>query len=445
MGAVKDLQIDTAEVFEPLLLPARYKAAKGGRGSGKSQFFAGLGIDDALRFPGDAGEGLRWLCIREVQKSLKESAMRLIISKIQDFGLKERDGFKVFADRIQLPGDGVAIFQGMQDHTAESVKSFEGFHRAWAEEAHTMSSKSLQLLRPTIRWEDKRRGMASEIHFSWNPRRKIDPIDQLLISNTPTDAAVVTANWRDNPWFPAVLEQERLDDLRNNPDQYDHIWEGDYVSVIDGAYFARHLKEARAQGRIGRVGPDPLITYRVFCDLGGTGARADAFAMWVAQFVNREIRVLNYYEAQGQDMATHLAWLREKGYLSNNTGIWLPHDGATNDRVHDVSFESAFRDAGYSVSVIPNQGKGAAKARIEAGRRLFPLMWFSEQSCSGGLDALGWYHEKKDENRDIGLGPEHDWASHGADAFGLMCVAYEQPKPAGRRMQVAEMSNHMGI
>jgi len=96
--------------------------------------------------------------------------------------------------------------------------------------------------------------------------------------------------------------------------------------------------------------------------------------------------------------------------------------------VFDVSYESALRKAGYKVTVVPNQGRGAAKARIEAGRRLFGSMWFNEQTTQPGLDALGWYHEKRDDNRQIGLGPEHDWSSHAADAFGLCCVAYEEPK-----------------
>jgi len=169
------------------------------------------------------------------------------------------------------------------------------------------------------------------------------------------------------------------------------------------------------------------MTYRAFIDIGGTGAKADAFTMWVAQFIGREIRVLNYYEVQGQPLGAHLEWMRENGYTTKNTQIWLPHDGSTNDRVFDVSYESAFKGAGYEVTVVPNQGKGAAKARIEEARRLFPSIWFDEDKCVGGLDALGWYHEKKDEVRNIGLGPEHDWASHGADAFGLMCVAYSPP------------------
>lgn len=437
------LEIETAEVFTPLLEPARSKGAFGGRGSAKSHFYAGLGVEDALRFPGDAGEGLRLLCVREIQKSLQQSAKKLLETKIAAMGLGESDGFKVFKDVIQLPGDGIAIFQGMQDHTAESVKSLEGFHRAWAEEAQTMTQHSLNLLRPTIRWENLDKGLASELWFSWNPRRKLDAVDRMLRQGSPTDSVCVRSNWSDNPWFPNVLNQERLDCLRDNPDQYDHIWEGGYVTIVEGAYFAKHLKAAEKEGRIGRVGADPLMQNRIFCDLGGTGAKADAFSMWAGQFINREIRVLDYYEAQGQDLATHINWLKSKGYMPHNTTIYLPHDGSTNDRIYDVSFESAFTDAGYAVIVIPNQGKGAASARVEAGRRLFPIIWFDKAKCQGGLDALGWYHEKKDEKRDIGLGPDHDWSSHGADAFGLMCVAYEEPRQK-RKAKVESAINQLG-
>jgi phage terminase large subunit len=168
------------------------------------------------------------------------------------------------------------------------------------------------------------------------------------------------------------------------------------------------------------------MTYRLFFDIGGTGARADAVSIWVAQFIGREIRMLDYYEAVGQPLAAHLNWMREKEYLPKHSQIWLPHDGDSNDKVFDVSYASALRAAGYDVTVVPNQGKGAAKQRIEAGRRWFPSIWFNEATCQGGLEALGWYHEKKDEQRDIGLGPEHDWSSHCADAFGLMCVCAER-------------------
>lgn len=405
------LRIDTAPVFEPLLQPARYKGAHGGRGSGKSHFFAGLLIEDSL-----AEKGLLSLCVREVQKSLQQSAKRLIEAKLAEFRLGEPDGFKIFKDVIQTPGDGIVAFQGMQDHTAESVKSFEGFKRAWAEEAQALSTTSLTLLRPTIR------APGSELWFSWNPRRKSDPVDVMLRGKElPTGASVVQANWSDNPWFPPELEQERKDCLRTDPDQYDHIWQGGYASVLTGAYYASSLAIARQQGRISRVARDPLLPVYAIWDIGVR----DATAIWIAQFVGREIRVLDYYEAVRQPLATHLEWLRSNGY--GKAICILPHDGAKEDAYTAIRFEDHIRTAGFEVKTIPNQGKGAALKRVEAGRRLFPSIWFNAETCSGGLDALGWYHEKYDEARNIGLGPEHDWASHGADAFGLMCVAYEAP------------------
>ena len=412
------LKIPTARVFKPLLGPSRYKGAHGGRGSGKSHFFAELLVDDSV-----CNKGLLSVCIREVQKSLKDSAKRLIESKLIQFGLGEAQGFKVFSNEIQTPGDGIIIFNGMADHTAESIKSLEGFNRAWIEEGQTLSAHSLSLLRPTIRAD------GSEIWASWNPRRKNDPIDVLFRQGTPpTGSTVVQSNWSDNPWFPDVLEQERQDCLKNDPDNYDHTWEGGYKAVAEGAYYAKCLAEAKAQGRLTRLSYDPLMTIRLFADIGGTGARADNFVFWVAQFIGREVLVFDYYEVQGQDIASHLAWLKSRGYTKDRAQIWLPHDGETNDRVYDVSYESAFKQAGYEVTVIPNQGKGAASARIEEGRRLFNSILFDKEKCQAGLDSLAWYHEKKDVVRNIGLGPEHDWASHGADGFGLMCVVHEPEK-----------------
>ncbi len=411
------LEIATAKVFRPLAGDHRYKGAHGGRGSGKSHFFAESLIDDSLY-----ERGLLSVCIREVQKSLKDSAKRLIEAKLVTMRLGEADGFKVFSDVIQTPGGGTILFQGMQDHTAESIKSLEGFKRAWVEEAQTMSARSLTLLRPTIR------APGSQIWMSWNRRLENDPVDVMLTGpEQPTGAVVVQANWRDNPWFPPELEQERLDCLRMNPDQYDHIWEGGYVTVAEGAYYAQALAEAKNAGRISKVAFDPLLTIRLFVDIGGTGARADAFSMWPMQFSGRSILTRDYYEAVGQPLATHIAWLRTMGYTPDKAQFWLPHDGATNDRVIDVSYESALKAAGYKVTVVPNQGKGAAAARIEAGRRLFPQVWFDEETTSGGRKALGWYHERRDEQRNIGLGPEHDWASHGADAFGLAMVSWKPP------------------
>lgn len=371
-------------------------------------------IDDCLAEPGNSnGEGMRAVCIREVQKDLAQSSKALIETKLTEFRLGEADGFKVFRDVIQTPGDGLIMFKGMQDYTAESIKSLEGVKRAWWEEAQAATKHSVGLLRPTIR------APGSQMWWSWNARRRTDPVDEMLRgAERPTGALVVQANWRDNPWFTKELEQERQDCLRMTPDDYDHIWEGGYVQVADGAYYARQLTEARAAGRIGNLSPDPLMQYKAFWDIG----TRDATAIWVAQFVGREIRVLDHYEASGQPLATHLNWLRASGY--DKCLCVLPHDGANENHVTATRFEDHIKAAGFPTKVVPNQGKGAAIKRVEAARRLFPSIWFHEPKTTAGLEALGWYHERKDEHRNIGLGPEHDWSSHSADAFGLMCISF---------------------
>ncbi len=421
------LAIDTAKVFEPLLVPSRYKGIHGGRGSGKSHFFAELMVETALLRP-----GLRALCVREVQRSLKESAKRLIEDKIATLGVGNR--FEILQSEIKTPGNGVITFTGMQDHTAESVKSYEGYDIAWIEEARSLSQRSLTLLRPTIRKD------GSEIWASWNPGFARDPIDELLRGpNPPPDAVVVEANWNDNPWFPATLNEEREYDKTHRPEQYGHIWEGEYARIYEGAYYADQLEQARKDNRIGFIGPDPLMQIRAYWDIGGTGAKADATSIWVCQFIGKEIRVLNYYEAVGQQLADHAAWLRSNGY--GKALCKLPHDGANHEKVNRVTYASALRDAGFDVQVLPNAGGGAAMKRVEAGRRRFPIMFFNEGPTQGGREALGAYHEKRDEARGIGLGPEHDWSSHAADSFGAMALDYEEPSaswgaPITKRIRV---------
>ncbi|MGV0964206.1 MAG: PBSX family phage terminase large subunit [Polynucleobacter sp.] len=415
------LPIDVAPAFVSLLDPARYKGAHGGRGSGKSQFFADLMVATAVRRP-----GFRGLCCREVQKSLKESAKRLIESKIERHGLGRQ--FDVQEAVIKTPGNGLIAFAGLQDHTSESIKSYEGFDVAWVEEAQTVSQRSLNLLRPTIR------APGSELWFSWNPRLEKDAVDQMLRGvELPSDAKVVEANWSDNPWFPGELEQERMDCVRQQPDQYDHIWEGGYVSVAEGAYFARQLAEARQQGRLTQLALDPLMSLRAYWDIGVR----DATAIWVVQQVGARLNCIAYYEASGQDLATHLNWLRDKGF--GRAECVLPHDGAKADALTAIRFEDHIRAAGFQVRTIPNQGRGAAMKRVETARRVFPAIWFDEKSCDAGLKALGWYHERRDEHRSVGLGPEHDWSSHGADAFGLACTDYEAPK-ANRPMDLSRLT-----
>jgi phage terminase large subunit len=407
------LRIPTAPVFRPLLEPARYKGAYGGRGSGKSHFFGELLVERCLVNPGTLA-----VCIREVQKSLLQSSKRLIESKIQSLGVGAH--FQVLHDRIVTPGDGLIIFQGMQDSTAESIKSLEGFDVAWVEEAQTLSQRSLSLLRPTIRKE------GSELWANWNPRRKKDAVDEFLRQKKPDNATVVKANWRDNPWFPAVLEEERRLDLQLYPERYAHIWEGDYAKAFEGAYFARQLEDARQQGRIGHVAVDPILPVKAFFDIGGAGHSSDAMAIWMVQFVGREIRLLDYIEGVGQPLGYYANELRRRGW--EDAIVYLPHDGVATNNITGKRYIDHWTEAGFECGTpIKNTGAGAAMMRIEAARRVFPRCWFNESTTEAGRDALGYYHERQDEKRSIGLGPEHDWSSHAADAFGYMAIAYEEP------------------
>jgi phage terminase large subunit len=156
-------------------------------------------------------------------------------------------------------------------------------------------------------------------------------------------------------------------------------------------------------------------------------------AIWVAQFVDREIRVLDYIEGAGQVLGYYIRELRTRGW--GEALCVLPHDGVAANALTGKRYADHVREAGFEVQVIKNQGRGAAMMRIEAARRLFPRIWFDAIATETGRGALGWYHEKKDETRGVGLGPAHDWSSHAADAFGLMCVVYEEPER--RREEVA--------
>lgn len=210
------VDIPLIEKFEPLLRPARYKGAHGGRGSAKSHGFADLLIDTHLCDPGH-----RSVCIREYQASLEQSVKRLLDDKIDHYELDRE--FNSLQNRIETPGDGIIIFTGMQDHTADSIKSLEGFHTAWVEEAQSLSERSLKLLRPTIRTE------GSEIWFSWNPRNPTDPVDKLLRGKRPPpDSVVVELTYKDNPFFPDVLRREMEFDRERDPELYAHVWLGEY-------------------------------------------------------------------------------------------------------------------------------------------------------------------------------------------------------------------------
>lgn len=244
-----ELRINTPRWAVPLLRPSRYKGAHGGRGSGKSHFFAEAMIEAHVCDPNTFS-----VCLREVQKSIKMSVKLLLENKIRDLGVQ--DYFEIQEAVIKSRrGRGQILFQGMQNHTADSIKSLEGFSRAWFEEAQNASQRSLDLLRPTIRGED------SELWFSWNPNLPTDPIDVLLRGdNPPPDASVVEVNFDHNPWFPEVLRVEMEYDKRRDPDKYLHIWRGAYERNSEARVFRNW--------RIQEFDSDPAAMLRFGADWG---------------------------------------------------------------------------------------------------------------------------------------------------------------------------------
>lgn len=403
---------------------ADVRYSHGGRGSGKTRSFAKMVAVKGYIFGMSGITGIL-LCARQFMNSLSDSSLEECKRAIEDepflksyydIGdnyIKSRDG------RISF------VFAGL-DRNIASIKSKGRILVCWVDEAEPVTDEAWTTLIPTLREEGD--GWNAELWVTWNPKRKAAPVEKRFRGSKDPRIKGVELNWRDNPKFPAKLERDRQRDLEERPEQYDHIWEGGYVTALEGAYYAKHLLKAKGEGRIGFYPADPLMTIRLMCDIGGTGAKADAFAIWAMQFIGREIRVVNYYEAVGQPIDAHLAWCRSQGYTTDRAQFWLPHDGDTQDKVFDVSYKSALVKAGYSVTVVPNQGRGAAMARVERTRVLFPQIRFNEITTEAGRAALGWYHEKRDEERGIGLGPEHDWSSHGADAFGLGCVVWKEPQ-----------------
>lgn len=296
------LQIKTPKILKPMLMPSRYKAIFGGRGSMKSHFFSELGIERALMQP-----GFRMVCVREVQKSLKESAKRLLEDKINKFEVNA--DFSIMNDEIRTPGGGIILFQGLSDHTAESIKSLEGFDVAWVEEGQTLSNRSLEFLRPTIRKE------GSELWFGWNPRNASDPVDKFFRGMTPPqDSIIIRTSFEDNPWFPGVMEGERIHDLNVNKDRYGHIWLGNYEPTALGAIWNRQTLhsgrrfEVPTMGRI-VVGVDPSITDNENSDetgiiVAGVGEDNRGYVLEDAskkggpsEWAQRVVAVFDYWEA----------------------------------------------------------------------------------------------------------------------------------------------------
>ena len=416
------LSIRVPRKLAPLLESHRYKGAFGGRGGGKSHFFAELLLTRCY------GARTRAACIREVQNSLKDSVRQLLVDKIQRMGLGWF--FDVLGTEIRGRNGSVIIFKGMQSYNAENIKSLEGFDIAWVEEAQTLSAHSLKLLRPTLRKE------GSELWFSWNPRHDSDAVDRFFRGGRPmSDGLALEINWNDNPWFPDVLRQEKNDDYAADPEVAEHVWGGGYEVVTEGAYYARLLHAAERDGRVGRHDHDPARPVNTAWDLGVD----DYTAIWFFQDDGHRLFAIDYFEtsnAGAEQIVTEAlpelnpepdaaaARLQEIGRRKRfRYGThYVPHD----IRVREWGQGARQRSQTLmSLGVKPLRIGAATKPadRINAVRKLLPICWFNDTSrVRTGLQRLRRYSRRWNDSMHAYTTPRHDENSHGADAFGEFAV-----------------------
>lgn len=357
----------------------------------------------------------RILCCREVQKSLGDSVKQLLDDKIKEMGL---DGYyNSTKNEITSPLGSKFIFAGLSDETSDSIKSKEGVTKVWIEEAQSVSQRSLDILIPTIR------APGSEIWASWNPENELDPIDRLLRGkNPPPNSIVRKVSWRDNPWFPEVLREEKDYAYKHDPEKYDHVWEGGYRAAPKGAYYAELLAKAKAENRIGRVPHDPALEVHVSFDLG-VGQQQ---SLWFTQRVGREVRWIDYLEGNDEAASEGYTWygrkMRERPYTY--APLVFPHDGRVREATGKSRAET-MESLGFKVEVLPIM---PVEDGLDAVKRIIPISWFDADKCAQGLTAVQNYRENYDEKLRRSNGPLKDWTNHAADSMRYTAVAYEAPR-----------------
>lgn len=378
------------KAFAPLFKPCRYKIFHGGRGGAKSWNFA-----RALLILG-AEKPLRILCAREFQTSIDDSVHRLLSDQVQALGLQ---GFYEIQKTQIIGANGTLIvFEGLRRNIG-NLKSFEGCDICWVEEATDVSKASWEILIPTIRKE------ASEIWISFNPELETDETFLRFVRSPPKESCVVKVNWEDNPWFPDVLRHEMEDLKARDYDSYLTVWEGHCRQSLDGAVYAKEIREATAANRITKVPYESAKPVHTFWDLG----KSDNTAIWFVQVVGFEFRVIDYYQNHGHNLSHYIKTLGERPYAYGT--MWLPHDATHDLLASERTIEQQMRGFGFNVRITP---KTSVATGIEAARTIFSKCWFDADKTADGLQCLRHYrYDRKQDGMSFSKEPVHDWASHG--------------------------------
>jgi phage terminase large subunit len=438
-------QAKVAPVYAPLIVPARYKGAHGGRGSGKSHFFAEQLIVRCVR------ETTRCVCVREVQNTLKESVRLLLVDKIRKLNLEW--AFEILDAEIRSRINGsLIIFRGMKSYSADNIKSLEGFDIAWVEEAQTFSKRSMKMLRPTFRKP------GAEMWFSWNPRHETDAVDEFFRSSTPFPGSVcVEAHCDNNPWFPSDLKIERNYDYLNDPEAAAHVWGGGYEFITEGAYYARHITKAENEGRIGDFPYDPNLVLETAWDIGVD----DYTAIWFIQNDGEMVTVVDYYEASGDGVPQIVTAcmpelipdkLEAKERLDAIGRVepyrydmhYLPHDVKVREWGPGAK-ERSLTLMEHGVKPIHPGVAAKPDDRIASVRALLPRVRFNRTTrVMKGVNHLRRYGRKFNEMMGFYTGIDHNLHSHAADAFGEYAVnnpiadgpkVEDKPKPLFKSMK----------
>ena len=401
---MSDLKVEIPEKLGFLFEPHRYKVAYGGRGGAKSWAFADALLIQGLQSP------LRIGCFREIQKSIKDSVHKLLGDRIKAHGLG--DFYEVQQTTIKGRNGTEFLFGGLQDHTVDSIKSYEGLDRAWVEEGQSVSKRSWDILIPTIRKD------GSEIWVSFNPELDTDETWKRFVEQPPTDSVVAVVNYRDNPWFPAVLEQERRDAQARMPKaDYENIWEGKCRPAVSGAIYADEVAKAQEEGRFNLVPYDPALKAHVVFDLGWN----DKMSIGIVQRHVSSLRVIRYIEDDHKTLDWYSAQLKSLGY--NWGKVFLPHDGAHGDYKTGKSAKQWMEDLGWSVEIVPNQ---PVETGIKNARMVFSQLYMDRTNCARLIECLKRYRRSIPTTTGEPAGPLHDEFSHGADMFRYLAIAAPQ-------------------
>lgn len=380
--------------------PHRYKVLHGGRGGAKSWGVARYLLIDGARTK------LRILCTREVQKSIKDSVHKLLSDQIEAMGLGAF--YEVQQTVIKGKNGTEFLFAGLGDQTTESIKSFEGVDKVWAEEAQAISKRSWDILIPTIRKP------GSEIIVTLNPELDTDETYVRFIENPPPDAVVIQINHADNPWFPEVLEAERLyAQTTMSAADYGNIWEGRCKPAVTGAIYADEIAKAQEQGRIGQFPYDPSLKVHCIFDLGWN----DKMSIILVQRHLSALKLIEYIEDDHKTLDWYSAELKKKNL--NWGQLWLPHDGKHGDYKTGKSAEQIMQDMGWDVSITPNQ---PVEAGIKLARMAFAQIYIHKPDCERLIQCLKRYKRAVPVSTGEPGNPVHDQWSHGADAFRYLAV-----------------------